>query len=81
MNSEGRLTKDEIREVVRSEGDFQARLSEDEIEEMVERLHAEQEDIFRGYLRGAINQELMRRAARGEIYWDPAVDAWQMADK
>ena len=78
----GKLTKGEIREKIRRQPDVQAaQLSEDEIEEMVDDFYVQQEDFFDEYLTGAINQELMRMAARGEVYWDPAGDAWKMADK
>jgi hypothetical protein len=74
------LGKDEIRELVQQNPEYKdGRLSKDEFEEIVEKLYSDQDTLVEEYLKAEVRRELMRMAARGEVEYDPDLDAWRKA--
>ncbi len=77
-----RLEKAQIWEIVRRYPEYKdGRLTEEQASEVVERVYADQEEIFNEYLKAEISRELIRMAARGEVEYDPERAAWRMKPK
>ncbi len=74
-----KLSKDHLREMVRQYPEYKdGRLSDNEVEELVEKLYADQDALVEEYLTAEVSREMMRMAARGEVWYDHEVNAWRM---
>ncbi len=75
-------SKDSLWEMVRQYPEYKdGRLTEEQAEEVVETLYADQEKILKEYLKAEVSRELMRMAARGEAEYDQDLVAWRMKPK
>ena len=78
----GKLTKTDIREMIREEPVVRAaQMSEDEIEEMADTLYGQQEELVRESVVAGVRRELIRMEAKGEVEYDPESDSYRRLDK
>jgi hypothetical protein len=74
-----RLSRDQLREMVRQQPDYQkGHISDEQAEEIVEDLFERQEELFEEFVKAEAQRELIRMVNRGELEYDPEDGTYRM---
>ena len=72
-------SKERFWEMVREYPEYKTgELTEEQAQEVVDRLYDNQEEIVKAAVVAEVNRTLMEMSAKGEAYWDPEVSAWRL---